>query len=119
VWESPWGSWYVSSFDAVVRAFADPACALSPWGRKARKADPENVDSRVADAIGDWLLFTDPIEHEPLRQELVKPLTPPAVAALEPMIAETCRTLLPKVGLAQVEIISALAQPLPVAVIAR
>ena len=119
VWESPWGSWYVSSFDAVARAFTDPACALSPWGRKARKADPENLDSRIADAIGDWMLFADPTEHEPLRQELVKPLTPQAVAALEPLIAETCRSLLPKDGSARVEIISALAQPLPVAVIAR
>jgi cytochrome P450 len=42
VWESPWGSWYVSSFEAVARAFTDPACALSPWGKKARKADPDN-----------------------------------------------------------------------------
>jgi cytochrome P450 len=119
VWESPWGSWYVSSFDAVARAFTDPACALSPWGRKARKVDPESLDSRVVDVIGDWLLFADPIEHEPLRQELLKPLTPAAVAALEPLIAETCRALLPNDGLAPVEVISELAQPLPVAVIAR
>jgi hypothetical protein len=118
-WESPWGDWYVSSFDAVAHAFGHPACALSPWGRKAREANPENIDARIADAIGDWLLFADPPEHEQLRQELVKPLTPPAVAALEPVIAETCRSLLPQNGACRAEIVSALTQPLPVAVIAH
>lgn len=69
--------------------------------------------------IGDWLLFADPPEHARLRQELVRPLTPPAVAAIEPFIAETCRLLLPKDGSSGAEIVSALAQPLPVAVIAH
>lgn len=118
VWQSPWGDWYVSSFDAVARAFVHPACALSPWGKHAREANPGNMDSRLADVIGDWLLFADPAEHERLRQELVKPLTPAAVGAFEPLIAEICRSLLPENGASRVEIVSTLTQPLPVAVIA-
>jgi cytochrome P450 len=90
---------------------------MSPWGRRARLEN--QLDPGIADLFNDWLLFLDPPEHEKLRQEMLKPFTAAPVAALEPMVTELCQSLLPQNGVCRAEIVGAVTQPLPIAVIAR
>ena len=118
VWHSPWGDWYLSSFDAVSSTFRHAACR-SPWSSSARAENQLAIDPRIADLFSDWLLFLDPPEHEKLRQEMLRPFAAAPVAALEPLITELCQSLLPQNGACRAEIVGAVAQPLPMTVIAR
>ena len=77
------------------------------------------MDPRIADLFSEWLLFLDPPKHEKLRQEMMKTFAAGPVAALEPVINNLCQSLLPKEGTCHAEIVTVLAQPLPIAVIAR
>lgn len=119
VWQSPWGDWYLSSFEGVWQAFCHPACDMSPWGRRARLENPETMDPRIGDVIGEWLLFRDSPDHQRLRQEMVKPFAAAPVASMEPLISQLCDSLLSEVHSQGADIVSAVTQPLPVAVIAR
>ena len=66
------------------------------------------------------MLARDPPDHTRLRSLVSKAFTPKAVAALGPVIRSKTRSLLDAVdGREQFELVSALAYPLPLAIIAR
>ena len=90
---------------------------------RAALGDPMRFSSNVRDSDNPVfrdspLVFDDPPRHGDLRALISKAFTPRRVAAAEPDIAATTHELLEAAEPGPIEIVSALADPLPVRVIA-
>jgi cytochrome P450 len=110
----------------VFSAFADcdevlrhpGSCSDRLKSTAAQQSIAEGAEPRPFGTPG--FLFLDPPDHTRLRRLVSKAFSPKVVRALEPDIAELVDGLLDRVAVAgQLEVITDLAYPLPVAVICR
>ena len=111
VWRDDYGIWHVFRYADVARAISDPQVFSSnisrvfPVGEKFSQGN---------------LIRTDPPRHHTLRRLVGAVFSPKIVMGLAPRIAEVTGDLLDATGgAAEFDLVSALAYPLPVTVIAE
>jgi cytochrome P450 len=112
VHHAPMGFWAVTRYDDVVRVLKDTATFSS----KAMGVATMNNGRPVRSIIN-----TDPPEHTQIRNLINRAFTPRMVEALEPRIREITRDLLDRAlrSGGTVDLVGALAVPLPVTIIAE
>ena len=111
VWRDEYGGWHVFRYADVARVISDPQVFSSDVGRVVP------VAQRFSAGI---LLQTDPPRHHQLRRLVGAAFSPKVVTGLAPRIAEITHELLDATGgAAEFDLVSALAYPLPVTVIAE
>jgi cytochrome P450 len=107
-------SWHVFGYDEISDVYARPDVFSSDLG-SLMPSQPE-----LAMFTRGNFLRMDPPRHTQLRRLITKAFTPRMVAGLEPRIAEVTAGLLDQLGDAEdVDLVSALAFPLPIIVIAE
>ncbi len=111
VWRDEYGIWHVFRYADVARAISDSQVFSSDVGRVFPVGDKFTEGN---------LTRTDPPRHHTLRRLVGAAFSPKVVTGLAPRIAEVTRELLDATGgAAEFDLVSALAYPLPVTVIAE
>lgn len=111
VWRDTYGVWHVFRYADVARVISDPQVFSSDVGRVVPVAQRFSAGN---------LLLTDPPRHHQLRRLVGAAFSPKVVTGLAPRIAEVTHDLLDATGGAsEFDLVSALAYPLPVTVIAE
>ncbi|MGH4006951.1 MAG: cytochrome P450 [Pseudonocardiaceae bacterium] len=111
VWRDEYGGWHVFRYADVARVISDPQVFSSDVGRVVPVAQRFSAGN---------LLQTDPPRHHQLRRLVGAAFSPKVVTGLAPRIAEVTHELLDATGGAtEFDLVSALAYPLPVIVIAE
>jgi cytochrome P450 len=111
VWRDAHGIWHVFRYADVARVISDPAVFSSDLGRVF------TVGKKFSQGN---LVRTDPPRHHALRRLVGAAFSPKVVNGLAPRIAEVTNELLDATGGAtEFDLVSALAYPLPVTVIAE
>lgn len=111
VWRDEYGVWHVFRYADVARAISDSQVFSSEVGRVAPIAEKLSQGN---------LTRTDPPRHQVLRRLVGAAFSPKVVTGLTPRIAEVTRELLDATGGSEgFDLVSALAYPLPVIVIAE
>jgi cytochrome P450 len=111
VWRDGYGIWHVFRYADVSRAISEPEVFSSDIGRVFPVGEKFTQGN---------LLRTDPPRHHTLRRLVGAAFSPKVVTALAPRIAEVTHELLEGTGGAtEFDLVSALAYPLPVTVIAE
>lgn len=111
VWRDPYGIWHVFRYADVARVISDPQVFSSDLGRVFTIGEKFSQGN---------LLRTDPPRHHTLRRLVGAAFSPKMVNGLFPRIAEVTNELLDATGGAtEFDLVSALAYPLPVTVIAE
>lgn len=111
VWRDGYGVWHVFRYADVARAISDSQVFSSEVGRVAPIAEKLSQGN---------LTRTDPPRHQALRRLVGAAFSPKVVTGLTPRIAEVTRKLLDATGgSGEFDLVSALAYPLPVIVIAE
>ncbi|AXB42131.1 cytochrome P450 [Amycolatopsis albispora] len=104
------GMWNVYTYRDVVRVLSDPATYSSDTSRLL----PERKEFTEGSIIS-----LDPPLHQKLRKLVSHAFTPKVIADLEPRIAELTHELLDQAEGDRIDLVSGLAYPLPVIVIAE
>ncbi len=114
------GGWLVTRHADVSRIVRDASLSADPRtsGLHDRYAR-ERTDDTLGERAFSHLQFLDQPEHDRVRAEVAAPFTPAAVAALAPLVERHTHRLLDDLARAggPVDLVSGLAQPLPLAVI--
>jgi len=128
-WVKQHGFWVVSRYDDVAGVLRQPEAFSSELGMGALMRGELSEGSTPA-ATGTLdlsalriLIATDPPDHTTLRRIVSRPFTPSAIAGLEQRVREIARDCVDELIAAdtrgEADIASALAEPLPVLVIAE
>lgn len=119
-WSAWWGGWVLSRYADVSAGFRDPRLSADRAGSFATRL-PEPVRQRLEPLIrnlASWALISDPPAHTRLRGLVNKAFTPRLSERLRPQIQSITDRLIDAMrGHDSVELVGALANPLPVAVI--
>lgn len=119
-WSAWWGGWVLSRHADVSAGFRDPRMSADRAGSFAARL-PEPVRVRLAPLIknlASWALISDPPAHTRLRGLVNKAFTPRLSERLRPQIQTITDGLLDAMrGQDTVDLVPALANPLPVLVI--
>ncbi len=111
VWRDAYGIWHVFRYADVARAISDSRVFSSDLGRVFPLGEKFSQGN---------LLRTDPPRHHTLRRLVGAAFSPRVVTGLAPRIAEVTHELLDATGgTDEFDLVSALAYPLPVTVIAE
>jgi cytochrome P450 len=122
VHENPFGFWVLSTYDAVNELLR------SGHSVEERHAAPGPMQAMADEVYGDRdermhglsMLDKDPPDHTRLRKLVSKAFTPKSIAALEPDVEELVDDALDRIAEAgEVDLVEALAYPLPFTVITR
>ncbi|PXY31919.1 cytochrome P450 [Prauserella muralis] len=124
VYQHPLGFWVVSRYDDVSALLRSGASVeernLAPVDGPMRYLREEVYGDRQPRMDGLSMLDRDPPDHTRLRRLVSKAFTPRAVEALRPRVAELVDGMLDEIARAgTVDLVPALAFPLPFAVIAE
>ena len=123
-WSDIMGSWVLTRYDDVVATMRDPR-RFSSAGRHALSLDrlPEHVRQKAKPiyehyAVG--LIHTDPPDHTRMRALINKVFTVRAMESLRPRVQKIVDDLLDAVASnGHMDVMAALAYPLPVAIISQ
>lgn len=123
-WSDIMGSWVLTRYDDVVASMRDPS-RFSSAGRHALSLDrlPEHVRKKAKPiyehyAVG--LIHTDPPDHTRMRALINKVFTARAMESLRPRVQKIVDDLLDAAASrGEIDIMAALAYPLPVAIISQ
>ena len=111
VWQDRYGVWHVFRYADVTRVISDPQVFSSHTAR---------VIPGVEKLIAGNLLQTDPPRHHTLRRLVGAAFSPKVITALAPRITELTHELLDATdGANEFDLVTTLAYPLPVTVIAE
>lgn len=111
IWRDAYGMWHVFRYADVHRVLSDPKIFSSELGRLLPIGEKFSQGN---------LIRTDPPRHHSLRRLVGAAFSPKVVTGLAPRIAEVTHELLDATGgAAEFDLVSALAYPLPVTVIAE
>jgi cytochrome P450 len=111
VWRDAYGIWHVFRYADVAQAISDPRVFSSDVGRVLPFGEKFSQGN---------LTRTDPPRHHTLRRMVGAAFSPKVVTGLAPRIAEVSHELLDATGgTTEFDLVSALAYPLPVIVIAE
>lgn len=125
LWSDAFGGWVLTRYEDMVVSFKETG-SFSNEGRLARAVEYLDEDSRrkLSDFEAHYrskgLLHSDPPDHTRLRSLVTKAFTPRVIETLKPRIAEIVKELLAAAaGDQTIDIVRALAVPLPATVIAE
>lgn len=114
-----WGGvrvWMVTRYEEARALLADPR--LKKDGPTATRLYPPGTDGSIGSVLGDNMLFKDPPDHTRLRRFVTAAFTAHSVKRLRPTIVRIADELLDAIGAqGDVDLMQALARPLPVRVI--
>ncbi|MGH3872765.1 MAG: cytochrome P450 [Pseudonocardiaceae bacterium] len=111
VWRDEYDGWHVFRYAEVARVISDPQVFSSDIGQAVPAVQRFSAGN---------LLLTDPPRHHQLRRLVGAAFSPKVVTGLVPRIAEVTHQLLDATdGAAEFDLVSVLAYPLPVTVIAE
>ncbi|HEX5747585.1 MAG TPA: cytochrome P450 [Archangium sp.] len=116
----PWGAWLVVRYSDVTAGFRDLRLLSARTGQFGAGLSDEvrKMMEPLARNLASWTLFLDAPSHTRLRGLITKAFTPRMVETLRPRIRALIEELLDAArGKERMEIISELANPLPVIVI--
>ena len=116
----PWEAWLVVRYSDVIAGFRDQRLLSARTGQFAAGMSEETrkMMEPLARNLASWTLFLDAPAHTRLRGLINKAFTPRMIEALRPRIRALVEELLDAArGKERMEIISELANPLPVIVI--
>lgn len=120
-WSHPVDAWVLTRYDDVMAAFQNPAFSKADWIPSYMRQLPEDVRARVEPLqthLTNWMVALDPPDHTRLRRLVHKAFTPKTVERLRDRIQEITDRLLDDVqDEGRMDVIAALAFPLPVMVI--
>lgn len=121
VYQHPMGFWVVSRYAEVVALLRSRASVELRNATSMMESLREQDESRFTPLIdGFSMIDRDPPDHTRLRQLVQKAFTPKVIDALAPRVAELADGMLDEITSAgQVNLVEALALPLPFAVIAE
>jgi cytochrome P450 len=120
VHEHPFGFWMVSRYDDVATLLRANLSVQADNLADGLIADQTNELGEADSTWGQSMLDRDPPDHTRLRRLVTKVFTPKAVAALEPRVTALVDTALDRIAeQGTVDLIDALAFPLPFAVISE
>ena len=113
--------WLITRYEDAQRMATDPRLSVdTKHANPTLRARLDEFKFRFVDSFPDHMLIVDPPEHTRLRRLISKQFTPSRVAALEPYIRETVEELLDAAATdCPIDLVAALAAPLPVRVIGR
>lgn len=113
------GFYLVTRYADVVAGFRDARLSASRAQAMAKRLPPEAREwlAPVTDNLARWILLLDPPDHTRLRGLLNQAFTPRLIEAWRPRIQQILDELLAAVEPGEVELVGALAGPLPVLVI--
>jgi cytochrome P450 len=123
-WSEIMGSWVLTRYDDVVASMRDPR-RFSNAGRHALSLDrlPEEVRKKakpIYDHYAVGLIHTDPPDHTRMRALINKVFTVRAIESLRPRVQKIVDDLLDAAASnGEMDIMAALAYPLPVAIISQ
>jgi cytochrome P450 len=113
--------WILTRYADVLAALRDPTLSASVknWRGYERffLRDGVGSDNLLYEMYGRWMLQIDPPDHTRLRNLVNKAFTPRAVEHIRGQIAATVEELLDAAGNRRMDVVSALAYPLPLMVI--
>ncbi|HYO71699.1 MAG TPA: cytochrome P450 [Archangium sp.] len=116
----PWGAWLVTRYADVTAGFRDLRLSSARTSQFATGMSDEvrKMMEPLARNLASWTLFLDAPSHTRMRGLINKAFTPRMIEALRPSIRTTVEELLDAArGKERMEIISELANPLPVIII--
>jgi cytochrome P450 len=118
-WSPQLDAWVVTGYEAVSSALRDPRVSSDRLGRARQRLASRGLEA-VIDERARSMIHRDPPDHTRLRALVNKAFTPRAVDAMEGRIRAIVDELLDAVaGRGRFDILSDLAYPLPVMVIAE
>ncbi len=125
VYEHPFGFWLLTRYDDVSwllragQSVEDQNLAEGPFTQLRDQMSDDQMPARIR-SNGLSMLDRDPPDHTRLRRLVSKAFTPRAIQALQPRVAELVDAMLDAAERErQVDLVEALAFPLPFAVIAE
>jgi cytochrome P450 len=113
-------SWLVVGYDAVKQAFNNPHLSSQRVDALLARVPqcPLHTSERALGNLRSWILFEDPPDHSRLRNLVHLAFTPRLIEQLRPKVEELVDHLLAAQTGPEMDLIAALAGPLPVYVIA-
>ncbi len=113
------GTWVLSRFDFCQAALRHPRVGkdFASMQRRWGLDESEVAAQQVFSSERPTMLFSDPPDHTRLRGLVSKAFTPRTVEALRPQVVRLTDEVLDSVGTGEVDVMAALAFPLPVSVI--
>lgn len=113
------GSYIVTRYADVAAGFRDPRLSASRAEAMAKRLPPEAREwvAPVTGNLAHWILLRDPPDHTRLRSLLGQAFTPRLIETWRPRIHQILDELLAAIEPGEVELVHALAGPLPVLVI--
>jgi cytochrome P450 len=121
-WCEPWRAWVVTAYDTNVEVMRHPESFSSAGYELAilealERDRPGATPALLAHYSTQVLSITDPPAHTRLRRLLVSSFTPRVVERLRPRVEGLVRDLLDEVAGPEMDVLAALAYPLPALVI--
>lgn len=114
-----WQAWFLTGYEVVERALREPGFSVGRVSDFSQRLSEPYDMSRIEAHLSGWLLFTDPPAHGRLRSLISKAFTPRTLQRFEQSVRSRIAMLLDRLDPGQpVELMSALASPLPVMTIA-
>lgn len=113
------GAWTVTRYADVAAGFRDPRLSASRAEAMAKRLPPEAREwlAPVVSNLANWVLLRDPPDHTRLRALIAQAFTPRLVEGWRPRIAQILGELLAAIEPGEVDLVPALAAPLPILVI--
>jgi cytochrome P450 len=114
------GDWYVTRHEDVAMVLSDRRFGLTPAEGHHVLGHPARADTAFDAMIGQWMVFRDPPGHTRLRRVVAGWFTRDRIEAMAPAIQTITDGLVAKMRDAQtIDLVSDLAYPLPVMVVAE
>lgn len=119
-WSPSWGAWFLTRFEDIWAIKKDNRFSVGRVSDFTARFQGLGADLDPLEArLGSWLLFMDPPRHTRMRALIGRAFTPRSLRRMEGIVAERVDLLLDAVDpSAPVDLMSALASPLPVMTIA-
>jgi cytochrome P450 len=108
--------WLITRYDDARAALGDPRLSKSPDHAPGWMRDLGLISGETS-RLGTHLLSTDPPDHTRLRKLVAKAFTQRRVAGLRPQVQQIADDLIAAMPAGEVDLIAALAFPLPIMVI--
>ncbi|MDA4847189.1 cytochrome P450 [Hoeflea poritis] len=119
VWKSPWGDWYVSSYEAVCHVLMNRDFLQSPPAERGAGSFVHEQTRDLARDFDKWLLFSNPPQHAELRRAFSRAVKGRSLKRLKPVIEDVCGKIVPDSDFGSCEFVDSVARVLPVAVVSR
>src|SRR5581483_7985018 len=120
-WSEPLHGWFICRHADVVEGLLDPRLSSERASVNMRTLPPamQVRFQGLGEHLSHWLGFIAPPRHTEIRLILVRLLTPKLAQALEELVQRTTDDLVAQMTMSRVDLVSALAHPLPLAVISE